>query len=107
MSASKTPTLCGSHAYFESFGQYLTCTAPFGHLDNHKITWQQTPRRVEVIAPPIPDIVGTIVRDKDGDAWQRHEAGWYSAGAMSSRSIDELHDDYGPLTVLWTPEDQS
>ena len=59
---------------------------------------------VEVIAPPIPDVVGTIVRDKDGDAWQRHEAGWYLTNDTYSFSLYQLESIYAPLTVLWTPE---
>ena len=59
---------------------------------------------VEVIAPPIPDVVGTIVRDCEGDAWQRHEAGWYLTNDTYSFSLYQLESIYAPLTVLWTPE---
>ena len=60
---------------------------------------------IEVIAPPIPDIVGTIVRDKDGDAWERCEGGWYSARPMlyNPYVFADLQE-YAPLEVLWTPE---
>ena len=62
---------------------------------------------VEVLAPPIPDVVGTIVRDADGDAWQCQEYAWYLADNDDvGRSLDDLQF-YGPLTVLWTPEDTS
>ena len=58
----------------------------------------------EVLAPPIPDVVGTIVRDRNGDAWQRREGSWYLADDDDvGRSLDVLQI-YGPLTVLWTPE---
>ena len=59
---------------------------------------------VEVLAPPIPDVVGTIVRDADGDAWQRREGSWYLADSDNiGRSLNDLQH-YVPLTVLWTPE---
>ena len=59
---------------------------------------------VEVLAPPIHDVVGTIVRDADGDAWQRQEGSWYLADSDNiGRSLNDLQF-YGPLTVLWTPE---
>ena len=60
---------------------------------------------IEVIAPPIPDVVGTIVRDKDGDAWERCEGGWYSARPMlyNPYVFADLQE-YAPLEVLWTPE---
>ena len=62
---------------------------------------------VEVLAPPIPDVVGTIVRDKDGDAWQCREGSWYLADNDDiGRSLNDLQF-YGPLIVLWTPEDKS
>ena len=62
---------------------------------------------VEVLAPPIPDVVGTIVRDGDGDAWQRFEDGWYSTATVARSdplALPKLQRQYGPLTVLWTPE---
>ena len=59
---------------------------------------------VEVIAPPIPDVVGTIVRDKDSDAWQRQTFGWYLADRNDrSYSLKSLQR-FAPLTVLWTPD---
>ena len=58
----------------------------------------------EVIAPPIPDVVGTIVRDGDGDAWQRQTLGWYLADRNDrSYSLKSLQRS-APLTVLWTPD---
>ena len=58
---------------------------------------------VEVLAPPIPDVVGTIVRDRDGDAWQRDDDGWRCVDDDSRYSVEKLQF-CGPLTVLWTPE---
>ena len=58
---------------------------------------------VEVIPAPIPDVVGAIVRDKDGDAWQRCEDGWHLAGTdPSPLPLDRLRN-CAPFTVLWTP----
>ena len=59
---------------------------------------------VEVIAPPVIVAVGTIVRDCDGDAWQRREDAWYSTS--SGYGFPHLHElqNYAPFTVLWTPE---
>ena len=33
---------------------------------------------VEVLPPPIPDTIGTIVADRNGMAWERYERGWNS-----------------------------
>ena len=61
----------------------------------------------EVIAPPIPDVVGTIVRDKNGDAWQRRTFGWYLADQNDRLySLEDLQR-FASLTVLWTPEAKS
>ena len=64
---------------------------------------------VEVLAPPIPDAVGTIVRDKDGDAWQRGVEGWYSTSEEGGGTLEWVQRHYGPLTVLWVwaPEAKS
>ena len=62
---------------------------------------------VEVLAPPIPDVVGTIVRDEDGDAWQRFDGGWYSTATCIDAAptlLPVVQGQCGPLTVLWTPE---
>ena len=60
---------------------------------------------VEVVAPPIPNVAGTIVRDRNGEAWQRRAHGWYMADdGHGDYGLDDLQIRYGPLTVLWTPE---
>ena len=59
---------------------------------------------VEVLPPPIPDVVGTIVRDADGDAWQRASSGWLVISEDGDYSLNHVQKNYGPLTVLWTPE---
>ena len=58
----------------------------------------------EVIAPLIPDVVGTIVRDRDGDAWQRRERAWFMAGSETDSYDLDFLQGLGPLEVLWTPE---
>ena len=62
-----------------------------------------------VIAPPIPDVVGTIVRDKAGDVWQRREKGWYiaddDADFYDINCLDQ--DSYAPFSVLYAPENSS
>ena len=58
---------------------------------------------IEVIAPPIPDVVGTIVRDRDGDAWQCDGTWWRRTGSSIAYRLMEANDLSGPLTVLWTP----
>ena len=82
-----------------SYGLYLSLDACQIALYLNTDDWS-----TEVIAPPIPDVVGTIVRDKNGDAWQRRAFGWYSADQddrlYSLKSLPRL----APLTVLWTPE---
>ena len=65
--------------------------------------WLPTGWTVDVIAPPIPDVVGTIVRDNDGDAWQRYREGWCTTRIDGPCSPIELQE-YGLLEVLWTPE---
>ena len=62
---------------------------------------------VEVLAPLIPDVVGTIVRDKQNDGWQRGEKVWRCLNHGCSHTTEILQRTYGPLTVLWTPEDKS
>ena len=60
---------------------------------------------VEVLAPSIPDIMGTIVRDTDGDAWQRDAEFWRCVSSVYYKyTLADLQFRYGPLTVLWTPE---
>ena len=59
---------------------------------------------VEVLAPPIPDVVGTVVRDADGDAWQLTDESWQCAGSTYRYTLADVRSRYGPLTVLWTPE---
>ena len=56
----------------------------------------------EVIAPPIPDVVGTIVLDRDGDAWQRYRDGWCTTRKDVFCSLTELQE-YGLSGFLWTP----
>ena len=64
---------------------------------------------IEVIAPPIPDVVGTIVRDKAGDVWQRREKGWYiaddDADFYDINCLDQ--GSYAPFAVLYAPENPS
>ena len=48
---------------------------------------------------------GTVVLDRDRDAWQRAAAArpwWYRAGGTSHSA--QVVADYAPLTVLWLPE---
>ena len=53
----------------------------------------------------VPDVVGTIVRDRDGDAWQRRERTWFMAGSETAGSYDlDFLQGLGPLEVLWTPD---
>ena len=63
------------------------------------------PWTVEVLAPPIPDVVGTVVLDTDGDAWQRNDEFWRCVSSIYYKyTLADLQFRYGPLTVLWTPE---
>ena len=60
---------------------------------------------VEVLAPPIPDVVGTVVLDTDGDAWQRDDEFWRCVSSVYYKyTLADLQFRYGPLTVLWTPK---
>ena len=62
---------------------------------------------VEVLAPSVPDVVGTIVTDRLGAAWQRDASGWKQVGRSGPLSLGHTLADYGPLFVLWTPEGES
>jgi hypothetical protein len=54
---------------------------------------------IEVLRPPVPDVVGTIVRDRFGMAWQRVAAGWVIGGVPLPRVLDYVVKHYGPLEV--------
>lgn len=55
---------------------------------------------VEVLDVPEPP-VGTVVVDREGDAWQRRPHGWQSAcPAFTAPTFDKLEAEWGPLTVL-------
>jgi hypothetical protein len=63
---------------------------------------------VEVLRPPVPDVEGTIVRDRFGTAWQRLAAGWRPVGGIRFgndldryyfRSLGHIEMYYGPLEV--------
>ena len=92
--------IVGKVARFDAGG----ITVSVEGTDGHRHWLSTSVWTVEVIAPPIPDVVGTIVRDVAGDAWQRCEDGWHATNADHDvYDLKYLHDDYGPLEVLWTP----
>ena len=63
---------------------------------------------VEVLPPPVPDVVGTIVRDRDNIAWQCDGTYWWRrAGSTIGYRLGEAIDRSGPLVVVWTPETTS
>ena len=64
---------------------------------------------VEVLAPPVPDVRNTVVLDRYDSIWQRWSLGWQAIGGdkFDMRTLPQLMVGFGPLTVLWTPEDTS
>ena len=47
---------------------------------------------------------GSVVLDKDGDAWQRWDDGMWSGAVGISRSTEMLIGHYGPVAALYVPE---
>lgn len=48
---------------------------------------------------------GSVVIDRDGDAWQHHPTlGWELSGE-SGESTQVLNPKYGPYIIAWTPEE--
>jgi len=60
----------------------------------------------EMIREPEPP-VGSVVIDRYGDVWQRrHRSGWTLAwGVICGLTWDNLNKEFGPVRVIWTPED--
>ena len=88
------------------FGKVASVGNAFVNLDgvNARFYLVRSAWSIEVLAPPIADTYGTVVLDKDNDAWQRGDDGWYMAdNDGESWSFDKLQKLAGPLTVLWTP----
>ena len=85
-----------------SFGVFVMVQ---GIVEAHRHWLSAADWNVEVVTPPIPDVVGTIVRDDGDDAWQRKVDGWHPANADYKEpfTFDELQK-CGPFHVLWTPE---
>lgn len=48
--------------------------------------------------------MGSIVVDCDNDAWQHRYGGWYMSGNGEPYAWDVLVDEYGPLTLVWSPD---
>lgn len=57
---------------------------------------------IEKMDDPEP-AVGSVVVDKDGDAWQRSGKEWDSAVGLSSREWSALSKWFGPAKVVYTP----
>lgn len=64
-----------------------------------------TPRVLEDDGSDLP--TGTVVIDKNGDAWQRYEtSGWEVIGGCCCMH-HTLPDDGVPYSVVYTPEEES
>ena len=50
--------------------------------------------------PPIPDTVGTRVKDADGDFWTRDAVGWARPGIPMRVPLDRLAARFGPLVEV-------
>ena len=59
--------------------------------------------------PSVPDVVGTVIKDRDGEVWHRNAEGWrataptllwLTVGRTRDLSLADVERNYGPLTVL-------
>ena len=57
----------------------------------------------EILPPPLPKGLGTIVRDGAGVAWQFDGACWRRAGSSHAWTAEEIQATFGPTTVVWKP----
>lgn len=56
--------------------------------------------------PPVEEpLPGSVVLDRDGDAWQQRSDGWYPASRMDvPLAFVALEGEYGPLRLLHEPD---
>lgn len=65
---------------------------------------------IEVLAPPATVIppeppYGAICIDRDGDAWQHRDDGWWLGGEVEPWTWAELHNTCTPIRVVFDPTD--
>lgn len=63
------------------------------------------PRVLEGDGSDLP--FGSVVIDCDGDAWQRDWADGWSLAGESSENTSVLSPEFGPYTIVYTPEKES
>ena len=64
------------------------------------------PRTVDGDDSDLP--AGTVVIDNAGVAWQRDDGGWWSPAEFNQVTTDDhLEPEYGPYTIIYTPEEES
>lgn len=64
------------------------------------------PRTVDGDGSDLP--AGTVVIDNAGVAWQRDDGGlWTPAEFNQVTTDDHLEPEYGPYTIIYTPEEES
>ena len=68
--------------------------------DNHPRNFSFARWTFEVLAPVIPDTVGTWIKDCDGVAWRRDPSGWGVVGFSMRRTLKTVTGLYGPLVEV-------
>lgn len=99
---------------YEHTGSYLGAIEDIYALIHHIAVLEEenddlkeaaVPRTVEGDGNDLP--FGSVVIDRDGDAWQRHPTlGWELSGE-SGESSPILNSKYGPYSVAYTPGKES
>lgn len=94
-------TMLGTYVEHDPADTELPHNVRFDEVDSRPI-WAAGP--IEILPPDEP-VVGSIVRDDDGDAWQRKGAGWLCALPDQGRHTwAKLVNDHGPVRVVYTPD---
>ena len=62
--------------------------------------------QINVVSRCLPEPpVGSVVLDRDGDAYQRGQHTWEGAAKRYCVSWESLKNHYGPVRVIYTPEE--
>jgi hypothetical protein len=73
-----------------------------GNVPGYLIRWGDW--TVKVLHPPVPDVEGVVVLDRDGDPWVRKPEGWINGGGGTGGILEDVVANYGPLKLVYTPE---
>jgi hypothetical protein len=56
---------------------------------------------ITLIQPALPETIGTVLRDNDGDLWVRRGTCWQCLLANLTCDPESFIETYGPVTVLY------